>query len=235
MLTVPMWKMIDDLSSIPPETRDEIFRIRPDNVTLFTSMDVLNEMQLSYSTYKFAVPLHHNDNVGLFIMLWTHYKSLTIDQFARACAAMAAEYNPLNNYDMTESSADGGKISKETDTTTPHGGTHTESKLYKYGLNSGANGEPSDRTETDVTPLTGAKTETTREFQHDKSMDFDGTTKTGYHETKEHYMQRSGNIGVTTSSQLVSGEYELRKIDLLRGYIKEFVDRYCYVTGGVEE
>ena len=232
MLTMEIWKLIDDIQALPSETVDEIFRIRPSDTTIYTSLDVLNEIRLSYSTYKIAVPLHDTDTVSTFITMWTHYKSLTLQQLARAYAAITAEYNPINNYDMTEQAADGHKISKETDTTTPQGGTHTSSTLYKYGLNSNSNGAASDRTETDVTPISGAKTETTRQFDHDKSMDVDGETKTGYHETKEHFLQRSGNIGVTTSAQMVTGELALRKYNLLQEYIKGFIDKYAYTTGG---
>ena len=66
-------------------------------------------------------------------------------------------------------------------------------------------------------------------------MDFDGDTLTGYHEANEHYLKRSGNIGVTTSAQMITGEVELRKIDLLKDYIREFFNRYGYAVGGDHE
>lgn len=235
MAAVPIWKMINDVADLPSQTRDEIFRIKPHDAILYTSMDVLNEIQLNYSSYKLHVPYGHNDNVGLFILIWSHYNSLHQEQLFRMYEAITADYDPISNYDMTESSADGKKISKETTTNTPTGGTETTTQLNRYGLNSGASGEPSDTSTSTVHPLEGTKSETTREYQHDKSMDYDGSTLSGFHETHEHYMQRKGNIGVMTAADMILREQSVRKIELLRDYIKHFIDTYAYTIGGDDE
>ena len=141
---------------------------------------------------------------------------------------MKAEYDPISNYDMTEQAADGRKLSKRTDTTTPTGGT--ESKVYRYGLGSDADGSLYSKEES--LPKAGAKTELTESYDNNQSMTFDGSTLTGYHDAAEHYLKRSGNIGVTTSAQMIEGELQLRMHDLLREYIKEFIDRYCFCVGG---
>ena len=196
--------------------------------TVYTSLQVLGEMD-HYSSWDVVVPVNTQATVAYYAALWTQYRQNTEDQLLRAVDAVTADYDPLSNYDMKESGADGKRLSKETDTTTPTGGTKTTT--YKYGINSGADGAEDGRAET--VPIDGAKTELTREYQNNQSMTYDGSTLTGYHDANEHYMQRHGNIGVTTNVQLISGEVEMRlKTDLLRDYIKEFFARYGFCVGG---
>lgn len=42
-----------------------------------------------------------------------------------------------------------------------------------------------------------------------------------------HELTRAGNIGVTTSAQMITGELEMRKVNLLKEFVDGFVMRYC--------
>lgn len=196
--------------------------------TVYTALQTLSEMD-HYSSWEVTVPVNTAATVAYYVALWVQYRMNTQDQLLRAVDAVTVNYDPISNYDMTESAADGRKYSKETDTTTPTGGTETKS--FSYGINSGTDGAEDGRTRTE--PLAGTKTETTRDYANDESMNFDGSTLTGYHDAAEHYLQRHGNIGVTSNVQLVTGEVEMRlKTDLLRDYVKEFFARYGFCVGG---
>lgn len=200
-------------------------------VTIFTSDQVFYEFANNYDTYTVCISEIFQPTTAAFIALYSDYRANTKMQLYRAFAALNAEYNPVNNYDMIEQSADGRKLDKET--VTPTGGTESKQKTYRSGLNSTGDGVQADFIEVENKPKTGAKTETSR--ANTETMTFDGTTLSGYHEATEHYMKRSGNIGVTESSAMVTHELELRKRDLLREWIKEFIDRYCYTIGGGDE
>ena len=199
--------------------------VTPDD--MYTGIQVLNELEL-YSSYLMVVPVGVTADAAYFAGRWTEYRKNTIGQLHRAWKAMQADYDPISNYDMIEQSADGRKLSKKTDTTKPTGGT--VSTTYRFGLGSDADGSKYMKEET--VPKSGAKTELTEEYLNDKSMTFDGSTLTGYHDAAEHYLKRSGNIGVTTSAQMIEGELQIRARDLLKEYIKEFIDRYCFCVGG---
>lgn len=58
-----------------------------------------------------------------------------------------------------------------------------------------------------------------------------------YHgdEIKTHNFERSGNIGVTTSQQMITSEIALRKQNILEMFVDNFVARYCYYGGGCVE
>lgn len=138
-----------------------------------------------------------------------------IDNWTKRWNALQAEYNPLENYSMMEELTDD-------DTTVIHGKTTTrtgsvemtpeavmtvESSVYAYD-----SGSPSPDAKTVSTP-TGSNT-----TEYDDLTDTEGgTTKTehGYEKT------RSGNIGVTTSQQMLQAELEIRTYDY---YLSVFED-----------
>lgn len=197
--------------------------------TIFNSNSVFHEM-CKYTDYKIGVSEIFTASTAYFISLWAEYRENTKAQLYRAWKAMQAEYDPISNYDMREQSSDGRKAGKETETNTPHGGSQTT--VNRYGIDSGADGEPFDKTT--LQPLAGTYTETEKEKTHDKTItDNDGQSVSGYADTNDHYMTRSGNIGVTTSQQMLNEEIKVRQTDLLKNYVSEFIARYCYFVGGV--
>ena len=131
---------------------------------------------------------------------------------------------------MTEQAADGKRLDSGTSTVTPSGTSTNTNSLYRTGINSIGDGVLTDKTINEQT-YTDAQTETAIEPDNTQTMDFDGQTKTGYHEANEHYMKRSGNIGVTTTQQMAESEIELRKHDLLLEFVTRFIERHCYYAG----
>lgn len=200
-------------------------------VTIFSSDQVFYELANNYDTYTVCITELFQPTTAAFIALYSDYRENTKLQLYRAWAALQAEYDPVSNYDMHEEAADGRRL--DTDTVTPTGGTDSKQRTYRAGLNSTGDGVQADYVETELTPKDGAKTETSH--GNTKSMAFDGSTKENYYEAKEHYLRRYGNVGVTESSSMVQHELDLRSRDLLREWIKEFIDRYCYLTGGADD
>lgn len=214
--------------------------------TLMNSFMLYSHLSMMYGCYYFLQPdfLPLNvDNLRTVFLQWLQRNN---DNIARAIDALTRQYNPINNYDMTEQSADGSRQAKVTGTVTPsgsmqdtavHTGTDTTTD-NRYGLDS-TTGKPADQTSlqhgetvTSTTTFTGYETETVTESDNDKSMQLpDGTTATGYDRANEHYMTRSGNIGVTTSAQMITGELELRVHDLAIEWLRRFADEYLIYWG----
>ena len=142
-------------------------------------------------------------------------------------ATVTAEYNPIHNYDMTEErdlsttadnveTTDGTKARTGTDTlahglthTTTHGRT-TDEMDYRYGINTADNDpKPSDKmsTEEGGTTVTADSGSDIRTYN---LSDDDDTTITQDNEGTEHEeLHRSGNIGVTTTQQMLESERRL--------------------------
>lgn len=203
-----------------------------DGVVLFKHEDIFNQFAYNYSSYSGVVSSIYRPTTAFFCNLWAAYVKETAGQLARQLEAMAAEYDPISNYDLTEKYADSKKEGKKTDTTTPTGGTHTETTVKRFGIES-TTGENSDKTITESTPMQGTKSELEKTFVNDQTATIDSTTLTG-NEVNEHFIRRFGNVGVTQNSQMITAEVEMRKISLLRDYVREFVCRYCFSVGGTK-
>ena len=122
-------------------------------------------------------------------IIWAYFG----EAWTRKYNALVAEYNPLNNYDMTETEnshivddATTGVTGTANDNQTTVTGTHSV-----YGYNSST-----------ATPSEGDSVTTTQGTDMTTDYDNDRTISRG--------LKRSGNIGVTTSQQMLQSELELR-------------------------
>lgn len=144
-----------------------------------------------------------------------------------------SEYNPLNNYDMSEtySGANSGTNSNTTthNSTTTNSGTDTThtntdittetgangSSVVEHdinGFNSSGGGVPADSTTTrDKTTTTGTGTNNYSAVEHGHTItDSGGVSSSGtISGTDSHTLSRSGNIGVTTSTQMLEQHAEM--------------------------
>lgn len=131
---------------------------------------------------------------------------------------LSLEYNPIQNYDMTESGTD---TDSGTETTTRNGQkadthigqTKTENKVFGFDSTSGVSSDETTNTiGLNNVPLTDTTTYTN--LQDEKKLD----TEHG------HSLSRSGNIGVTTSQQMIQSEIELWKWNFFENYLFPCVD-----------
>ena len=134
--------------------------------------------------------------------------------------ALYAAYNPLNNYDMTESESVGRKIDKTV--TTPTGTTTQSYKSTTFDDTTLRNVDETTNTTSMVTTVTPSNTQTI--------PDISGSFNNG--ETRK--LTRSGNIGVTTSQQMIESELEMRKKSVANWLIEFFVKSYMYMVGDGE-
>lgn len=111
--------------------------------------------------------------------------------------ALGGEYNPLNNYDMTENETNG-RMKSGTDTTTSTPAEYTTTTDNKIsGLDS-----PND--------LPGAESDHTTSTLEQGTNPGSSSTTYGSREDGGHTLTRAGNIGVMSSQSLAREETELR-------------------------
>lgn len=113
--------------------------------------------------------------------------------------AYTTEYKPLENYSMIEDT-DYTPLAKQTVKSSNKSKTDTKVDTGVYGFNS-TSAVPSSTTDSN-----------TRQEKADNEMEtttsYDGESDNTHHE-------RSGNIGVTTSQQMLESEIKLRKLEIL--------------------
>lgn len=229
------------------QTAERSLDITDTTGTMFASNDVYIALY-RYVTFDYACRSSHT--VNDFILVWESYIRLRLPDIRRMYDALYSEYDPISNYDMTERAADGTAKGKTTDKTTPHGSTTqtstvTGSEMITYNRQGADSSsfQPYDqtvtqagatpRTTTDVTTYgTGTYSDTEHTATNDQSVTVDGVTVTG-NEVREHILTRSGNIGVTTSQQMIESELKLRAYQLLSTIVRDFVTENCFVSWGV--
>lgn len=193
-------------------------KIEVDGVTLYNSADVYAELY-RYATFTY---IDYEGTANTMRSRWLSWVAQQGHDLKCAYDALHQQYDPLANYDMTETSAEGVARDTDTDTTTPTGTTTMTTNMDRWGYDSSA-GVPTDKTES-TQSYTDYNVATDRE--HDNTLTA-GTLSGGYNEIREHELSRSGNIGVTTSQQMLQSEIDLRQQDLLARFCERFVEKWC--------
>lgn len=146
-----------------------------------------------------------------------------LEKWNRLANALFSDYNPISNYDMTEEETTSGSSDK-TGTSKVElqtiENTNTETINSYQGFNSaeykGVSRGNSDTDRSSTTTGSSANNGTTEETSSEGSRT----------------LTRSGNIGVTTSQQMIESEIELRKKQLIDIIYRDmdsvaFIDYYC--------
>lgn len=162
-----------------------------------------------------GVPTHN------LVVLWQNYVKEWKHSIDSMYHALYADYEPLHNYDMIENESVGRKIDKTV--TTPAGTTTQSYKSTTFDDATLRNVDETTNTSSMTTTVTPANTQSI--------PDISGSFNNG--ETRK--LTRSGNIGVTTSQQMIESELELRKKSVANWLIEFFVKSYFYMLGDNED
>ena len=148
----------------------------------------------------------------LMKMLWQRFG----DNWSKRWTALQAEYEPLENYHMEETEEEDttntgtvGNVSTLTGSGSRSTSEETDATIDKsvYGFDS-AQASPSE-SEEDHSETSGS--ETTTESQSGNNTRTDNLAG-----TRDRTLIRSGNIGVTTSQQMLSAELDIRTYDFYK-------------------
>lgn len=139
--------------------------------------------------------------------------------------ADVAKYDPITNYKMEET---GGTTSTVARTRSSVGTTTTTAKVAPF------DGDNQDLQETKVEQGTLNGTEFSSDAaisgydDESKSLTWDGITTPQGNATSVNKLLRTGNIGVTTSQQMIQSEYDLRKFNVLQEFMND-VAKYSLI------
>lgn len=174
---------------------------------------------------------------------FTNYISTTVEDFRRMYKAWVMDYEPLENYNRNETATHIKNIGNEKTTntgditlngTTENDNSNTpttkhytttydnaaENRLDSYDVSTG-------KTSTDSTTTQNTTNET--EYKTTTLQDLTA------HEVEINTNKTYGNIGVTTSQQMLQSEIDLRKQHLIQMYIDTFCKQYMFYVGGDED
>ena len=174
----------------------------------YTELEYLLNRQDKYLSPLFTRILNHNPSeTDHLINVSNKLAHIIINRYlfgwSKLADAMFGDYNPIENYNM-----------KENRSTLLEEVTNTENE------------------ETVTNKYSGFNTDEMKDVSESSSDGSIDTTKTTTGGKTNNELTRSGNIGVTTSQQMIESEYNLRKKNLLDLIYKNidtilFIDYYC--------
>lgn len=134
-------------------------------------------------------------------------------EYDKLVDTLSLEYNPIENYSMTE---------KGTDTRTPNitqtnKGVNTNTVGVDTSITTG-------RTTFDKSDSFINDTKTTNTGTNTDTQDINTTVTTAGNEKTVHEFTRSGNIGVTTSQQMIESERQLAMFSVVDLFVKAIAD-----------
>ena len=134
-------------------------------------------------------------------------------EYDKLVDTLSLEYNPIENYSMTE---------KGTDTRTPNitqtnKGVNTNTVGVDTSITTGKTTFDKSNSFINDTKTTNAGTNT-------DTQDINTTVTTAGNEKIVHEFTRSGNIGVTTSQQMIESERQLAMFSVVDLFIKAIAD-----------
>lgn len=161
-------------------------------------------------------------NADVFKRILKAWSKTRMPEWMRVETALTAEYNPIHNFDRNEDYTD---TNTEKETGTSNSTSSTESNAN--GTNESTESETAFNTENfkNRTKNTGTDTASSTASATNKS-DNTVTRETSVNHTAHLY----GNIGVTTSQQMINEELAMRRGDLESYIIDDFKHRFCLMV-----
>ena len=198
-----------------------------------TVKEAMSQFENIFDSVNFFTPLniHSSDLYLMWVLRYSEFKYISddveeikryvdilskiySDRFTKSVSALLTEYNPIENYNNTETesveitgetsttSENSATASGETTTNTTGETTETLSPYDSENFNNNSKNNSSG-----VTSESSSSTD-------NSSNTMSGTTSQSNNRT----LKRSGNIGVTTSQQMIQSEIDLRKNDLINDF-----------------
>lgn len=134
-------------------------------------------------------------------------------EYDKLVDTLSLEYNPIENYSMTE---------KGTDTRTPNiTQTNKGKNTNTVGLDTSIT---TGKTTFDKSDSFINDTKTTNTGSNTDTQDINTTVTTAGNEKTVHKLTRSGNIGVTTSQQMIESERKLAMFSVVDMFVKAIAD-----------
>ncbi len=256
------YKLLDILPETLTNQFDFVVTYKTVNYTVFDTDFFVQEIEQHFGDR--IIRLSGEDPTTALIALFGRWKASRSANYARRMYALSKDYEPLDNYDRTETRTGSSTTTHGETVTRTHLNTDTRTNANNdartfsnyhetntrsgsetnthntYGANSAAP-VPAD-TDTDTfNNLTDDKTTTGSYTDAHTGTITDAHTGTitdahsGEDETEDGYTLRAhGNIGVTTSAEMLTQDLAFLARDISLTAICDFIDRYTFYIEEVD-
>lgn len=170
--------------------------------------------------------LYHPDPLYLkrAIKAWSERKTPI---WAKLLATTTVEYNPIHNYDRTERITESTTDKRQTDTDTHNTSEGASSSTAK--ADSSLKHDVSAENTSEYQPESQDTSTNASEGSTNNSESADGTSSTTDTYSREwvHENRTAGNIGVTTTQQMLQSERELVRYSVIEEIANDYHTTFC--------
>lgn len=201
---------------------------------------IISEMLEHYAEWQYTMYYiesrynSYNSPIADFIKKWLDYKNENMGNWQRICVAYNMDYNPIHNYDRVEDGTTNNNdtVGSSNNSTNTFEQLNDTTTTHDYNPNS-ADGISTEYYSTTYDDTTNPKLTGKNNMKGiEQTTTNNGSTQTTYANTANteqssngsHHLEVRGNIGVTTTQQMIESEMNLRKFNLLQYIIDGFAD-----------
>lgn len=223
--------LYNEPSRTPPYIDFEITVLDDDgnSITLITDATFKDFLRQYYFDFWYMTPSYYNTVTDTHVelapdvataaqMLGYHFNQWKADRahgFLRLYEALMEQYNPIHNYDKTIHSTMNYK-GKEKDELTKSGSEQLQMSKAQDVLTVSKTAYDSDSFNPNTKSVEDAKTDTNTQSYNNRK---DTRDKSFENRIDEYDYREYGNIGVTTTQQMITSQFPLTDIDALKRYI----------------
>ena len=256
------YKLLDILPETLTTQFDFVVSYKTVNYSVFDTAFFVQEVEQHFGDR--IIRLSGEDPTTALVALFGRWKASRSANYARRMYALSKDYEPLDNYDRTETRTGSSTTTHGETVTRTHANTDTRTNSNNdartftnyhetntkngavnrndniYGVNS-ANPVPSTKSQElynnviDDKTTTGSYTDAHTGTITDAHTGTITDAHTGEDETEDGYTLRAyGNIGVTTSAEMLTQDLAFLARDIALTAICDFIDRYTFYIEEVE-
>ena len=203
---------------------DDLF-FKWSNYNAYKKPDFIRAYKALFAEYN---PLNNYDMIEKSVDLTNHGETDRIHS-DNSDAVTTNVYD----YKTTTTASDDNKPTTKNYTTTYE--SDAEGRLSSYSEQTGETEQhtKADDADKNKTHIHNDTSSMQSEVHRETTMTVDDTTYTADN-IDAHELSRSGNIGVTSSMQLIQSEIDLRRQSLIYDYVYDFISRYTFYASGGE-
>lgn len=185
------------------------------NISAIQAFDIFSNL---YYDRLLSLDITDSNNINVLVSIVTNLSLLNKTKWEKIVTAYNTEYDPLENYRMNEN---GTNNTDTTNKTTFVGNGSTTTSNTSQSIESAT---PYDSTEyNDRNKIVGSDTV-------EGSTSSNNTQNTTATDKNVHSLTRYGNIGVTTSQQMLQAEFDVRQYVPLLEYFKDIAQHILLNT-----
>lgn len=196
-----------------------------ENLTLPASMDRDTLIYwILHRSMPFEVTYPNSSYMHFAVGTWSKVHERTIQKW---CDALALKYEPLHNYDRTEEFTESGLESRGRQNETASNSLSSSSDKTETDTDVTNQVSPFDSAAWNNTDKSTSGSDTKTSSSNIQRLDGSEKERENTVDSRQHKLRAFGNIGVTTSMQLIESELELDAWNLYEHITDLFLDEFC--------